>query len=87
MFAYVDSSNDAPAREILARYPQGQQVTVYYDPSDPRTCVLEPGATPGTYQGYLLGGLGLLCGPILLWVGTLLGPESPRPPAPVLRRG
>ena len=27
----------------LARYPQGSQVTVYYDPQNPKDAVLEPG--------------------------------------------
>jgi hypothetical protein len=31
------------ARRVVERYPRGQPVTVYYDPDDPATAVLEPG--------------------------------------------
>jgi hypothetical protein len=43
----------------LARYPQGAQVDVFYDPKDPALAVLDPGPAPAT--GYaLLAGLGLV---------------------------
>ena len=34
------------AKKVVARYPVGAQVTVYYDPNNPRDAVLERG-TPG----------------------------------------
>ena len=52
--------NDA----LVARYPCGRKVRVYYDPSDPATAILEPGELGGVFNmmmvalGFLLvGGL------------------------------
>ena|SRR5690349_5231430 len=33
----------APASKDISRYPPGKLVTVYVDPNDPRSAVLEPG--------------------------------------------
>ena len=43
--AYGDqsSSNRSRAERIAGRYPEGRDVKVYYIPSDPKECVLEPG--------------------------------------------
>ncbi|MBK8988939.1 MAG: DUF3592 domain-containing protein [Chloroflexi bacterium] len=54
------------AEGIVARYPVGQRVTVYYDPDDPMTAVLEPGANFGSY---LLVGMGALFIGVALLVG------------------
>ncbi len=43
----------------VARYPQGAQVDVFYDPKDPALAVLDPGAAPGTGLA-LLAGIGLV---------------------------
>ncbi|MCB8966761.1 MAG: DUF3592 domain-containing protein [Chloroflexota bacterium] len=62
------------AQEIVDKYPEGNGVTVSYDPNDPETAVLEPGVTGGSY---LVLGLGiifvvfpLLMAPFML-IGTL----------------
>jgi hypothetical protein len=46
-----DSSYDTTdsAWEVANRYPTGETVPVYYDPDEPATAVLEPGATAGSY--------------------------------------
>ena len=43
--AYGDygSSDSSHAREIVRRYPVGEEVQVFYHPDDPRTSLLEPG--------------------------------------------
>jgi hypothetical protein len=43
--AYGDygSSNPSHAQEIVNRYPVGKNVTIYYMPSRPEECLLEPG--------------------------------------------
>ncbi len=53
------------AEEIVARYPAGSGVTVYYDPADPETAVLEPGVT---WSSYMLLGMGVLftCIPLII---------------------
>lgn len=42
-FTDVSTSSRRRAEQILARYPQGGSVTVYYDPDNPSSCALEPG--------------------------------------------
>lgn len=56
-FGEYGSGNPKHAQEIVDRYPVGQAVTVYYDPEQPKTAVLEPGVT---WSSYLMLGIGLL---------------------------
>lgn len=65
------SGNRSHAEEIVAKYPVGSQVTVYYDPNEVETAVLEPGVT---WSSYLLIGMGVLftCIPIIILPFTLL---------------
>jgi hypothetical protein len=49
-----DDSGGANSEATLARYPLGAEVTVYYDPNDPKNCVLErdgPFHASATAQG------------------------------------
>jgi hypothetical protein len=57
--------NASKAQAMLAKYPVGAQVNVYYDPADPQKAVLERQA-----GGY---GVGLVLGIIFLVVGACLG--------------
>lgn len=41
--------NRQPAEEIVARYPEGGSVTVYYHPKKPNYAVLEPGRGAGNW--------------------------------------
>ncbi len=45
-------SNRRKVEAIVARYPQGSRVTVYYNPAKPTEAVLERGKAPGS--GWLL---------------------------------
>lgn len=64
-------SNRSHAEEIVAKYPVGSQVTVYYDPNDAGTAVLEPGVTWSSY--FVLGmGLSFTCFPLLFLPFMLL---------------
>lgn len=65
------SGNRSHAEEIVAKYPVGSRVTVYYDPEDVATAVLEPGVT---WSSYFLIGMGVLftCIPIIIMPFTLL---------------
>jgi hypothetical protein len=38
-----EAMQQADAEAVVARYPAGSEVTVYFDPSHPKRCVLEPG--------------------------------------------
>lgn len=42
-----DDNRGADAAPTVKRYPVGANVTVYYDPDDPRNCVLERGGPKG----------------------------------------
>lgn len=55
----VVSSSEVPD---LARYPVGQQVQVFYDPSDPRTAYLEVRRSTGAVILSVLGGVFVFVG-------------------------
>ncbi|MCI0396561.1 MAG: DUF3592 domain-containing protein [Chloroflexi bacterium] len=55
-FGETSYGNRNRAQEVADKYPVGATVTVYYDPSDPATAVLEPGVSGGSY---LILGLGV----------------------------
>ena len=66
-FEYGSSNPDHATRRV-ARYPTGRSVRVYYNPKNPKTAVLEPGARLMSYCvlgfGIALAGIGvvlLLC--------------------------
>lgn len=63
-FGQYGSGNRSHAEGIVARYPVGGQVTVYYDTNEPQTAVLEPGVT---WSSYFLLGMGALftCIPLI----------------------
>ncbi|GAB4495436.1 MAG: DUF3592 domain-containing protein [Anaerolineales bacterium] len=69
---------------LLARYPVGAQVTVYYDPANPRQAVLER-SLPADFGKGLAGVFALLGGGALLTLLTvakvpdLLAPHLPNP--------
>ncbi len=64
-FGEYGSGNRSRAEKIVARYPPGSQVTVYYNPDNPGTAVLEPGVTWGSYFGFLMS-LAFLIAPALM---------------------
>lgn len=45
----------AEARALVAKYPAGAGVRVYYDPANPSLSVLERGALPSTYVAFGFG--------------------------------
>lgn len=54
-FGDYGSSDPAHAGGIVSRYPVGSKTLVYYDPGDPNTSVLEPGATWSSFVGIIAG--------------------------------
>jgi len=73
-FGEGSSSNPRPAHNMVAEYPVGASVDVYYSPDDPLNAVLEPGtsglgvwALPGMGGCFALSGL-LVVGASLLGV-------------------
>ena len=73
--------NASKAQAILAKYPVGAQVNVYYDPAEPQKAVLERQAG-GFGVGLVLGiiflvlGLCLGCGGVFALIFSLLVPIS-----------
>ena len=53
------------AEEIVARYPKGTRIKVYYDPDTPGNAVLEPG---DTLRAWLTIGFGA----VLMIVGAVV---------------
>lgn len=54
-FGDYSSSDPSHASGIVSRYPVGKSVKVYYDPDDPKTSVLEPGAGWSSFMGLIVG--------------------------------
>ena len=48
-------SSAAPPRRVVARYPVGKKVIVYFDPQDPSKAILEPGLSRGSLLIFILG--------------------------------
>jgi hypothetical protein len=79
----------------LKRYPQGKNVTVYYNPADPSQAVLERSLPPVVVKGVLLLlviflGAALLTPPVMAFLSGWLAPLLPQPqraPAVVLLAG
>ena len=65
--SYKDYSSNrlSDSYHVGNRYPEGEDVRVYYMPDNPRVCVLEPGIKQGAY---FMPGTGLL----FLVVGSLM---------------
>ena len=61
------SSKRTRADEIVALYPVGEEVLVYYDPSDPSEAVLEPGVGAAAFLFPLIGVVFTLIGLVMLF--------------------
>lgn len=61
------SGGGAHAGDIIARYPPGAKVAVFYDPRDPERAVLEPGVHAGVWIPIGVGTLFLLFGTVAFY--------------------
>jgi hypothetical protein len=52
---HYSSSSSGEQQQIVARYPPGKAVPVYYDPEHPEEAVLEPGVFFTSYILYVAG--------------------------------
>lgn len=68
---FFSSSNQNRTRDFLNRYPVGANVTVFYNPRQPGSAVLERGGFRALQWGLLLGLAPLLAGlaALALWQG------------------
>jgi hypothetical protein len=66
-----EDSGGANTEATLRRYPVGTTVTVFYDPANPKNCVLERGIPAGVAKGLaiLAGGVVVLAG-VVYWLVT-----------------
>ncbi|NUO64728.1 MAG: DUF3592 domain-containing protein [Gemmatimonadaceae bacterium] len=56
------------AQRVLARYPLGSEVVVFYDPQDPSAAILErPDPVAGPTALFALGVALLVAGPLWMW--------------------
>ena len=62
----LSTSDSRDAAKIVARYPAEEQVSVYYDPSDPAQAVLATGFTSGLLLPLGLGTIFTLAGGLML---------------------
>ena len=56
------SSSSGDAQQIVARYPQGQSVQVYYNPDHPQRAVLVPGGFGFTIVPYIFSAVFIMLG-------------------------
>ena len=56
------SSSSGDARQIVARYPQGQSVQVYYNPDHPQRAVLVPGGSGFNIVPYIFSTVFIMLG-------------------------
>jgi hypothetical protein len=54
------------AEQVTGRYPTGQKVSVYYDPTQPGVAVLEPANPQGSLAPLVFGGIFATGGALLL---------------------
>lgn len=64
-FEPVGTTTKIRAERIVAEYPAGKPVKVYYNPADPTDSVLEPGDSPQTWDRVALGILATFFGWII----------------------
>jgi hypothetical protein len=65
-FGQYGSSDRSHAGDVVARYAEGDRVTVFYNPEAPETAVLEPGVT---WSSYMLLAFGLCFSIVPLFIG------------------
>jgi hypothetical protein len=68
----IHGSPEKPAA-IVAAYPVGKSVLVFYDPTEPATAVLEPGNRQGSLVQLVFSLVFGLGGLLMLWASTKLG--------------
>ena len=54
-FGETSYNKESEAAAVVARYPAGTTIPIYYDPAGPDTAVLEPGVTSGSYLFLAIG--------------------------------
>lgn len=70
-FDDLNTTGQSEVEAIVARYPAGSAVTVYYDPGRPQMAVLENGLTAGALLPIGVGASLLVAGLVTLWQGIV----------------
>jgi len=73
----IISSDTRAAERVVARYPAGSDVTVYYNPADPADATLDPRTTWGTRVLWMVALLMLMITAVV--VGVFLSSPPIRP--------
>jgi hypothetical protein len=84
-----EDSGGANTEATLRRYPVGATVTVFYDPANPKNCVLERGIPAGVVNGLaILVGVVVVLAGVVYWLVTsaprLVEQRYPNANAPVV---
>ena len=69
-FVDISASDSSIANRVVARYPAGRSVAVYYDPAQPKTAVLETGVSANFLLLYAIGGMFVVI-PLVIIYATL----------------
>jgi hypothetical protein len=77
-FLAVRSTSEAAAQKVVAKYPKGAKVTVYYHPKLPYLAVLEPGRWLGAFLCSIVTGVVFL-GVGATWWGKSTHPAPSQP--------
>ncbi|MDH3217219.1 MAG: DUF3592 domain-containing protein [Candidatus Krumholzibacteria bacterium] len=70
-FGEYGSDDPEHARDVVHRYPEGKEVEVHYNPTDPEVAVLEPGVSRSSYLALGLGLVFSITGAALLVGGII----------------
>ena len=72
-----ETSQPKEFERMVARYPEGKRVKVFYDPADPATATLEPGELGGIFNMAMVAGGFILVGGVIvaltIWGKNLAG--------------
>ncbi|MGH8247230.1 MAG: DUF3592 domain-containing protein, partial [Gammaproteobacteria bacterium] len=72
-FGWPSFGNEGDVKKIVAEYPAGEQVRVYYDPDNPGVSTLRPGLA---WFGFIVTVVFLSGAVIVAWVLALAGTAS-----------
>lgn len=79
--AEPSTTNRGLAQKLVATFPRGKKVVVFYSPQDPSLAVLRPGSGGGPLGGYILCALGFLVSFGAIFAGIWLWKQSRKDPA------
>ena len=68
-FHEIKQGSTDRANQLVNQFPEGAEVTVYYNPDNPTQAVIVPGIGIGNYFAFAVGAVFLVLGIIFLFLG------------------